>query len=77
PDQLAERGGQGEISCRCRHRPCAGRHGALYNRLLDDAGLPASQLDNFVATLLNLLRKILPHSWQLAHTIALEHYTAV
>lgn len=53
------------------------REHILYNRLLDDAGLPASQLDNFVATLLNLLRKILPHSWQLAHTIALEHYTAM
>lgn len=53
------------------------REHILYNRLLDDAGLPASQLDNFVSKLLNLLRKILPHSWQLAHTIALEHYTAM
>lgn len=53
------------------------REHILYNRLLDDAGLPASQLDNFVSKLLNFLRKILPHSWQLAHTIALEHYTAM
>ena len=41
------------------------------------AGLPATKLDNVVARLLNLLRKILPKSWQLAHTIALEHYTAM
>ncbi|AZG12924.1 MULTISPECIES: metal-dependent hydrolase [Cupriavidus] len=53
------------------------REHILYNRLLDDAGLPASKLDNAVAKLLNLLRKVLPKSWQLAHTIALEHYTAM
>lgn len=53
------------------------REHILYNRLLDDAGLPASKLDNAVAGVLNLLRRILPQSWQLAHTIALEHYTAM
>jgi len=53
------------------------REHILYNRLMSEAGLPAAQLDNTVAKLLNLLRRILPKSWQLAHTIALEHYTAM
>lgn len=53
------------------------REHILYNKLMDDAGLPASRLDNVVLKLLNFMRKILPKSWQLAHTIALEHYTAM
>ncbi|MFY1080037.1 metal-dependent hydrolase, partial [Escherichia coli] len=53
------------------------REHMLYNKLMDDAGLPASRLDGMVWKLLDLLRKILPKSWQLAHTIALEHYTAM
>lgn len=53
------------------------REHILYNKLMDDAGLPASRLDNVVLKLLNVMRKTLPKSWQLAHTIALEHYTAM
>jgi len=53
------------------------REHILYNRLMEDAGLPAAQMDRTVWKLLDLLRKILPKSWQLAHTIALEHYTAM
>jgi predicted metal-dependent hydrolase len=53
------------------------REHILYNRLMEDAGLPAAPLDRAVWKLLDVLRKILPKSWQLAHTIALEHYTAM
>ncbi|RDK07611.1 metal-dependent hydrolase [Cupriavidus lacunae] len=53
------------------------REHILYNRLMEDAGLPAAALDRAVWKLLDVLRKILPKSWQLAHTIALEHYTAM
>ncbi|GLU30896.1 metal-dependent hydrolase [Trinickia caryophylli] len=48
-----------------------------YNALLDAAGLPASRLDKWITALLDFARKRLPHSVQLAQTVALEHYTAM
>ncbi|MDE1181762.1 metal-dependent hydrolase [Paraburkholderia sp.] len=48
-----------------------------YNDLLQAAGLPAHKLDRRLAALLNLNRKVLPKSFQLAMTVALEHYTAM
>lgn len=47
------------------------------NKYLDDKGLPAAELENFVRNLLNLGRKILPKRDQLAITTALEHITAM
>ena len=48
-----------------------------YNELLRAAGLPARGLQRRVAWLLDVDRKILPSSFQLAMTVALEHYTAM
>lgn len=48
-----------------------------YNKLMTDAGLPAAPLDRFVWKTLAFGRRILPASWQLGVTIALEHFTAM
>ncbi|OLL28907.1 metal-dependent hydrolase [Burkholderia sp. SRS-W-2-2016] len=48
-----------------------------YNDLLQQAGLPAHKLDNRLLWFLNQFRKYLPHSYQLAITVCLEHYTAM
>lgn len=48
-----------------------------YNDLLQEAGLPAHKLDRRLWAILNFGRKILPHSYQLALTVCLEHYTAM
>ncbi|KVE32625.1 metal-dependent hydrolase [Burkholderia sp. TSV86] len=48
-----------------------------YNDLLEAAGLPAHKLDKRLWTFLGWGKKVLPHSVQLAITIALEHYTAM
>lgn len=48
-----------------------------YNDLLQEAGLPAHKLDKRLWAILNFGRKILPHSYQLAVTVCLEHYTAM
>ncbi|WEY42842.1 metal-dependent hydrolase [Paraburkholderia sp. SUR17] len=48
-----------------------------YNDLLDAAGLPAHKLDRRLWWMLDLFRKTLPQSFQLAITVALEHYTAM
>jgi hypothetical protein len=48
-----------------------------YNGLLQAAGLPARGLERRLAWLLDIDRRILPPSFQLAMTVALEHYTAM
>ncbi|WP_118181658.1 metal-dependent hydrolase [Paraburkholderia phosphatilytica] len=48
-----------------------------YNALLEAARLPAHKLDRRLTWFLNLNRRILPPSYQLAMTVALEHYTAM
>lgn len=48
-----------------------------YNRLLDQAGLPAAQLDAFNARCLELVKRWLPAAAQLSVTIAQEHFTAI
>lgn len=48
-----------------------------YNDLLQSSGLPAHKLDKRLWTILGWFKKALPHSMQLAITIALEHYTAI
>ena len=48
-----------------------------YNDLLQASGLPAHKLDKRLWTILGWFKKVLPHSMQLAITIALEHYTAI
>jgi predicted metal-dependent hydrolase len=53
------------------------REHMLYNELMSKAGLPAGPLDRFVWRYLEHVRKWMPKSWQLALTIALEHYTAM
>ena len=44
-----------------------------YNDLLQASGLPAHKLDKRLWTILGWFKKVLPHSMQLAITIALEH----
>lgn len=48
-----------------------------YNEMLERAGLPANELDQFTWKLLARVSKLLPNRLLLGGTIALEHYTAV
>ncbi|WP_323122292.1 metal-dependent hydrolase [Burkholderia alba] len=48
-----------------------------YNDLLQAAGMPAHKIDARLWAVLGWMKKVLPHSMQLAITIALEHYTAM
>ncbi|KVG28399.1 metal-dependent hydrolase [Burkholderia ubonensis] len=48
-----------------------------YNELLQANRLPARKLDRRVWAVLDYLKRTLPHSVQLAHTVAAEHYTAM
>ncbi|AOJ77782.1 metal-dependent hydrolase [Burkholderia ubonensis] len=48
-----------------------------YNELLQVNRLPARKLDRRVWAVLGYLKRTLPHSVQLAHTVAAEHYTAM
>ncbi len=54
-----------------------GREHVDFNNLMDRAGLPATQLDRFVGRLLERVKKLIPPSWQLGVTLALEHFTAI
>lgn len=54
-----------------------GREHEDYNRLLTQTGFPAQKLERRVARLLKFTQRIAPASWQLASTIALEHFTAI
>jgi uncharacterized protein len=53
------------------------REHVAYNDLLQAAGLPAHKLDHRLKVVLDLQKKYLPASFNLAVTIALEHYTAM
>lgn len=48
-----------------------------YNEMLDRAGLPARELDDFLWSLLGFVKRRLGRKLNLAATIALEHYTAI
>ncbi|AKE06923.1 metal-dependent hydrolase [Burkholderia dolosa] len=48
-----------------------------YNELMQARRLPARKLDRRVWAVLGYLKRKLPHSMQLAHTVAAEHYTAM
>lgn len=48
-----------------------------YNDHLLSHDLPADVLEAEVAKLLELVERVLPKRWQLAATVALEHYTAL
>ena len=54
-----------------------GREHEDYNRRMHEAGLPAQRLERGVQKRLEIVKARLPHSTQLAITIALEHYTAL
>lgn len=53
------------------------REHAQYNRLMDEAGLPASRLDQLVTQNLEWFKKHGSREDLLAETIALEHFTAL
>lgn len=53
------------------------REHVAYNDLLQAAGLPAHTLDRRLKFILDLQKKHLPPAFNLAVTIALEHYTAM
>jgi predicted metal-dependent hydrolase len=53
------------------------REHVQYNDLLEAAGMPAHKLERRLWAVLGYLKKVLPHSVQLAQTVALEHYTAM
>ncbi|KVE28777.1 metal-dependent hydrolase [Burkholderia singularis] len=48
-----------------------------YNELMQANRLPARRIDKRVWSVTRWMKKVLPHSVQLAHTVALEHYTAM
>ncbi|MES1938725.1 metal-dependent hydrolase [Salinisphaera sp. T5B8] len=48
-----------------------------YNELMTRHGLPAAQLDAFVWSFLDFIKKRTPRSFPLSATIALEHFTAL
>lgn len=48
-----------------------------YNALLQANRLPARKLDQRIWKVLGWMKRVLPHSVQLAHTVAAEHYTAM
>lgn len=52
------------------------REHEAYNAALIAAGMPITEMDRIVVAILELAKK-LPHSMQLAATVALEHLTAV
>lgn len=54
-----------------------GREHASYNELLRGRGYPVDAIDRSAKGILGLSEKILPKSWQLAVTAALEHFTAM
>ncbi|WP_323119924.1 metal-dependent hydrolase [Burkholderia alba] len=53
------------------------REHAEYNERLQANRLPARKLDRRVWAVLGWMKRVLPHSVQLAHTVAAEHYTAM
>ncbi|WP_186025004.1 metal-dependent hydrolase [Burkholderia gladioli] len=48
-----------------------------YNEALQANRLPARKLDQRVWKVLGWMKRVMPHSMQLAHTVAAEHYTAM
>jgi predicted metal-dependent hydrolase len=54
-----------------------GREHASYNDLLRRRGYPVDAIDRSAKGILGLSEKLLPRSWQLAVTAALEHFTAM
>lgn len=48
-----------------------------YNRLMEDAGMPAEKLEGFIWSLLDWIKTNTPKAFPLSGTIALEHYTAL
>lgn len=53
------------------------REHVRYNDLLQDAGLPAHLLDRRLRMILDFQKKHFPAAFNLAITVALEHYTAI
>jgi predicted metal-dependent hydrolase len=54
-----------------------GREHASYNELLRGRGYPVDAIDRSAKGILGLSERLLPKSWQLAATAALEHFTAM
>ena len=65
------------VSAFIGHEAMHGREHEEYNRLLDQAGLPAGELEHKVRGFLNLLVQWLPPAALLSVTIAQEHFTAI
>ena len=54
-----------------------GREHRVYNRMLQEAGLPAERIEEFSLNRLKMAHKIFSPAMQLSMTIALEHLTAI
>lgn len=54
-----------------------GREHDEFNAMVEDAGLPAAELEAEVKQLLDFLQQWLPPSFQISATCALEHWTAM
>ena len=75
--QISDPSMQAAITAFIGQEAMHGREHEDYNRLLDDAGLPANELQSQAARFLDLLKATLPPSAQLSVTIAQEHFTAI
>lgn len=56
---------------------CHRREHARYNQLLTDHGYPLRAMEQRVERILKLVRWAIPLRWQLAVTVALEHFTSL
>ena len=54
-----------------------GREHEAFNRMMSEAGLPVQKLERIAQLVLGATQKLTPPAWQLAVTIALEHFTAI
>jgi len=61
----------------CTQEGIHSREHAAYNRLLERGGIPATQMEGRIASLLAKRNETVPARRQLAATVALEHFTAI
>jgi uncharacterized protein len=76
-DRISDPRLQAEVKGFIGQEAMHGREHRAYNTALAEAGYPAVELERKAVKQLELGRKLLPPSGQLAATIALEHYTAI
>ena len=75
--QITQSGLQEAVAAFIGQEAMHGREHEDYNRLLDEAGLPAAELEAHFKRFIEMLKKHLPAAAQLSITVAQEHFTAI